>query len=133
MVPGLERLRDDGAAAVVDFVPGLSADISAYRVIERRPLEAEFGGMRIISCPPPSLGGAVIARGLAEADDRSQLRQEPLAVTLARALVAGYDGSARLAPLTGTTHVSVIEPTAMRRRSRRHSDPGRASSRRDSS
>ena len=109
MIPGLERLRDDGAAAVVDLVPGLSADISGYRVIERRPLEAEFGGMRIVSCPPPSLGGAVVARGLAEADDRRQLRQEPLAVTLARALVAGYNGGARLAPLTGTTHVSVID------------------------
>jgi len=109
MIPGLERLRDDGAVAVADFVPALSADISAYQVIERRPLEAEFGGMRILTCPRPSLGGAVVAGGLAEVDDRQQSQREPLAVTLTRALVAGYGGSARLAPLTGTTHVSVID------------------------
>ena len=109
MIPGLERLRDEGARAVVDLVPGLAADIASYRVIERRPLEAEFGGMRVSTCPPPSLGGGVVARGLAEVDDRQQSQQEPLAVTLARALVAGYDSSARLAPLTGTTHVSVID------------------------
>ena len=42
MVPGLERLRADGAAAVAELVPELAADIAAYRVIERSPLEASF-------------------------------------------------------------------------------------------
>lgn len=109
MVPGLERLRDDGAAAVVELVPELSADIASYQVVERRPLEARFGGMRIVTCPSPSLGGAVIATGLAEIDGRDPSGREPLTVALVRALTAGYGGSARLAPLTGTTHVSVLD------------------------
>jgi len=90
-------------------VPELAADIASYQVIERRPLEARFGGMRIVTCPPPSLGGAVVAGGLAEIDGREPSGHEPLAVALVRALTAGYGGSARLAPLTGTTHVSVLD------------------------
>ena len=67
MVPWLERLRDDGAAAPSrELVPELAADLAAYRVVERRPLEAIFCGMRVPTCPPPSRGGASSpgARGL---------------------------------------------------------------------
>lgn len=109
MVPGLERLRDHGAAAVAELVPDLAADIASYQVVESRPLDATFGGLRIVTCPPPSLGGAIIARGLAAVDGPEPTRQEPLAVTLVRALTAGYGGGARRAPLTGTTHVSVLD------------------------
>ena len=109
MVPGLERLRDHGAAAIAELVPELATDIATYRVIERRPLEARFCGMRVVTCPAPSRGGAVVARGLAEIDGRSPSGHEPLAVALVRALTAGYGGSAQLAPLTGTTHVSVLD------------------------
>ena len=42
--PGLERLRDQGAAAVPELLPDLAADIDAYRVVHRRPLEAAFAG-----------------------------------------------------------------------------------------
>ncbi len=50
------------------------------RVIERRPLEAAFCGMRVVTCPPPSMGGAVVVAGLAELNDRSTLpwRRSPL-------------------------------------------------------
>ncbi len=109
MIPGLEGLRDNGAAAVAEIVPELAADVASYRVIERRPLQAAFCGMRVVTCPPPSMGGAVVAAGLAELNDRERVSEETLAPVLARALRAGYGGSARLAPLTGTTHVSVID------------------------
>ena len=113
MVPGLEELRDNGAAAVAGFVPELAADIASYTVIERRPLEAAFCGMSVVTCPPPSMGGAVIAAGLAELNSPEHAPPETLAFALAPALVralrAGYGGSSRLAPLTGTTHVSVID------------------------
>ena len=36
MVPGLELLRDHGAAAVAELMPGHAADLAAYRVVERR-------------------------------------------------------------------------------------------------
>ena len=39
----------------------------------------------------------------------NQREQDTLAATLVEALLAGYGGAARLAPLTGTTHVSVID------------------------
>jgi gamma-glutamyltranspeptidase/glutathione hydrolase len=109
MVTGLERLRHDGAAAIADLVPELAADIASYRVIERRPLEAVFCGMRVVTCPAPSMGGAVVAEGLAKLDGWEPAAGEALVVALAGALRAGYGGSARLAPLTGTTHVSVID------------------------
>jgi len=109
MVAGLELLRDDGVAGVAELVPELASDITSYRVIERRPLEAAFRGMRVVTCPPPSMGGAVIAGGLAELDGWQPTAGETFAAALAGALGAGYGGSTRLAPLTGTTHVSVID------------------------
>jgi gamma-glutamyltranspeptidase/glutathione hydrolase len=109
MTPWLELLRDEGPAAVVRLMPELADDIARYRVIERRPLEAAFGGMRVVTCPWPSRGGGVVAGGLAAVDGPGGSVGDPPAVTLVRALLAGYGGAARLAPLTGTTHVSVID------------------------
>ncbi len=108
MVPGLELLRDRGAAAVAELVPALAREITDYRVIERPPLEARFAGARVVTCPPPSKGGAVVARGLAELD-RSGLRERGLAVAIADGLVAGYEGPCDPGGLTGTTHVSVLD------------------------
>ena len=117
MVPGLEGLREGGAAAVSELIPELAVDVAAYRVIERRPLEAAFCGMRVVTCPSPSMGGAVIAAGFEVLDAFDQVSGKTSASAFARALPtalvgalrAGYGGSARLAPLTGTTHVSVID------------------------
>jgi gamma-glutamyltranspeptidase/glutathione hydrolase len=110
MVGWLELLRDGGREAVPHLLPDLAGDIAAYRVIERRPLEGSFGGMRVATCPPPSLGGGVVAGGLAAlSGEAAAVPAGPLAVALVRALLAGYGGPARLAPLTGTTHVSVID------------------------
>jgi gamma-glutamyltranspeptidase / glutathione hydrolase len=40
-------------------------DLAAYRVVERRPLVAEFeGGLRIVVPPPPSAGGVAIIQAL---------------------------------------------------------------------
>ena len=109
MVHGLERLRDVGPAAVEELLPALASDIAAYRVIERRPTEAVFRGMRVATCPHPSLGGEVIARGLAALDSWADGGDdEALAVAIVDALRSGYGASAGRG-LTGTTHVSVID------------------------
>lgn len=112
MVPGLELLRDEGAAAVARLVPDLAQDIAAYRPLERAPLVTSFRGMRVVTNPPPSLGGTVIATGLAELD-RSGLGGPPgsagAALRLAHAVAYGYGGGAPHTNLTGTTHVSVID------------------------
>jgi gamma-glutamyltranspeptidase/glutathione hydrolase len=109
MVPGLELLRDGRAAAVAELMPGHAIDLAAYAVIEREPTEAIFEGRRIVTCPAPSKGGAVVAGGLAAIPTGMRATPDTLATTLVEALVAGYGGTARLAPLTGTTHVSVID------------------------
>jgi gamma-glutamyltranspeptidase/glutathione hydrolase len=109
MVPGLELLRDHGVSAVAELMPDHAADIEAYRVVERVPLEAAFEGMRVLTCPPPSKGGAVVAEGLAAITARDDARADTLAATIVAGLLAGYGGTAHLAPLTGTTHVSVID------------------------
>ncbi len=112
MVPGLELLRADPATAVGALLPALADDIGSYEVIERAPIEVQLGLARVITCPPPSRGGIVVADGLAELD-RDGLSPEPgsveVASALVRALVTGYAGGSRRAGLTGTTHVSVID------------------------
>src|SRR4051794_5307097 len=109
MILGLELLREGGAAAVGELVPELADEIGSYRVIERDPLESSFSGMRVVTCPAPSRGGAIIVGGLAAIVEQQPTSPGDLAVELAGALVAGYGGTARLAPLTGTTHISVID------------------------
>lgn len=112
MAAGLELLRDEGAGAVTRLLPELADDLAAYRPLERPPLETSFAGMRVLTNPPPSLGGAVIAAGLAELD-RTGLGgpagSPAAALRLAHALALGYGGGAPHTNLTGTTHVSVID------------------------
>ena len=41
-----------------------SRDLSQYRVIEREPVISHYQNLRIISAPPPSSGGIVLAQAL---------------------------------------------------------------------
>jgi len=75
----LERYADEGsgvfyggdvAAAIEEYVCGLggvlsAADMAAYEVIPRDPVAAEFRGYEILTNPPPSAGGILIALCLA--------------------------------------------------------------------
>jgi gamma-glutamyltranspeptidase/glutathione hydrolase len=54
----LATVRGGGGALTAD-------DLAAYRVAWRRPVEVGFGGYRVLSNPPPSSGGVLIAYGLA--------------------------------------------------------------------
>ena len=40
------------------------ADFEHYRAVERRPLECNYRGYRVISAPPPSAGGVVLCESL---------------------------------------------------------------------
>ena len=108
MQPGLELLRAQGREAVASLVPGRADDIARYRVVERTPLETSFRGARVVTTPHPSIGGDVVAAGLAYLDT-ADIAPSTIAVTLAHALRIGYDGATTRGPLTGTTHVSVID------------------------
>jgi gamma-glutamyltranspeptidase/glutathione hydrolase len=62
--------RGDLATAIVDSVErgggGITKqDLAAYRVAWRRPVRARFGDYEVVSNPPPSSGGILIAYGLA--------------------------------------------------------------------
>jgi gamma-glutamyltranspeptidase/glutathione hydrolase len=79
LATAIERFAEEGsdsiysgevAAAVEDYVcsrGGLlsAADLAAFEAIEREPVSACFSGNRILSNPPPSAGGILIAYSLA--------------------------------------------------------------------
>jgi gamma-glutamyltranspeptidase/glutathione hydrolase len=51
--------RDMGSDGLVT-----GTDLAAYRVIEREPLEAAWGPARLLTNPPPSFGGSLLALSL---------------------------------------------------------------------
>jgi gamma-glutamyltranspeptidase/glutathione hydrolase len=79
---GLERLAAEGAApfytgevatAVCDWVGERGgilspADLAAYQVVAREPIDIPYRGLRVRTNPPPSAGGILIAAILAELD-----------------------------------------------------------------
>jgi gamma-glutamyltranspeptidase/glutathione hydrolase len=79
LADSLERLGAEGArpfyegdigAAISGWIGergGLltRADLEAYKVIDRQPLEVEYRGREVLINPPPSAGGLLIARALA--------------------------------------------------------------------
>ena len=104
LVPTLELLRDDPRAVVPSLIPELAADVKAYEVVEREPLEGTFTGYRVATAPAPSRGGAIVATALAGFEHADDLHGEALA------LGAAYAGSSQAVPrVTGTTHVSVVD------------------------
>ena len=86
----LERLAADGpkpfydgdvGRAVADFVLERGgtvsrADMAAYRPVERRPARASFRGTDVLTNPPPSSGGILIAFSLALLERRGRSRLE---------------------------------------------------------
>ena len=68
-------------------------DLRAYRVVERRPVEVGFRGVSVLTNPPPSAGGVLIAAalhaldaGARPADDGAFYRDVALAQAAANAL-----------------------------------------------
>ncbi|HET8979248.1 MAG TPA: gamma-glutamyltransferase [Solirubrobacteraceae bacterium] len=64
----------DVAAAISDWLEDRGgtvtrADLAAYAAIDRRPLRADYRGREVLTNPPPSAGGILIARALGLLDD----------------------------------------------------------------
>ncbi len=82
LATALERLGAEGSgpfyegdigAAIADWLAergGLvsRADLAAYRVADRLPVRAAYRGRQVLTNPPPSAGGILIARALAMLD-----------------------------------------------------------------
>jgi gamma-glutamyltranspeptidase / glutathione hydrolase len=91
-----------------------AADLGAYQVVEREPLVVTHGGSLLITNPPPSFGGRLIAHGLGLLTDGGvagpagsggwlvQLADVQLAVT------AAHTGRGPMS-VKGTTHVSIAD------------------------
>ncbi len=107
-------------------------DLAAYRVLERQPLRTRYRGRTVLTNPPPTFGGALLAlalRRLERAGPLPPAGSASLAVALA-SVMAGIDAgrasgdpevvaalrgdldddpSARPLSTRGTTHVSVAD------------------------
>ncbi|MGH9273788.1 MAG: gamma-glutamyltransferase, partial [Acidimicrobiales bacterium] len=116
--PGLARRAAAAMAAGGGLLTEL--DLTGYQVIERAPLEVRWGGRRLLTNPPPSFGGELVALGLLLLEDRpgwpAVAGSADHAVALAEAMVAtdavrasGTVGAelTRRRATGGTTHVSV--------------------------
>lgn len=95
-------------------------DIDAYQVFERAPLEVRWRGHRLLTNPPPSFGGELVALGLLLLEERhgwpAEAGSVDHALALAEAMVATEQARAadavgaelrRRRSTGGTTHVSV--------------------------
>ena len=100
----LERVRDVGAETVAEILPEFADDLRSYRVATPAPLQTTVLGRRILTMPAPSLGGAVVERVL----EALAAAGEPTLEDEARAVASAYGGSGS-GPLTGTTHISVVD------------------------
>ena len=84
-----------------------AADVAAYRVRPRAPLDVAHRGSRVWTNPPPSVGGSIVAGALARLSQRAAAPGWPeVADALARS-TAAQRGPGQVP--TGTTHVSVVD------------------------
>jgi gamma-glutamyltranspeptidase / glutathione hydrolase len=138
----LERIRDEGARVLYEgeLAQALAEcvrshggvlgerDLSAYRVVRRRPVRAPFRGDEFVSNPPPSAGGSLIAYGLGLLDGVGTPGSAEAIDALARVMreqhaarADGFDAALRRGGLArlleeraavvtrGTTHISVVD------------------------
>jgi gamma-glutamyltranspeptidase / glutathione hydrolase len=138
LADALERLGSEGAApfytgdiaaAIVAWLAdrgGIVAatDLAAYEVVPRTPIRAAYRGRDVVTNPPPSAGGILIAYALALLDAHAGPPDVSLVVdTMERTqsertpeFLEGLDDPefvsrflARRAPLGSTTHVAVLD------------------------
>ncbi len=117
LADGLERLAAEGAApfytgevatAVCDWVGERGgrlspADLAAYEVVAREPIDVAYRRLRVRTNPPPSAGGILIAAVLAELD------REPGPPTRERLVTAMIDAQrARTAAFMDSLHLKGV-------------------------
>jgi gamma-glutamyltranspeptidase / glutathione hydrolase len=138
LADALERMGSEGAApfftgdiaaAIVDWLAergGIvtAEDLAAYQVVDRTPIRVYYRGREVVTNPPPSAGGILIAHALAlldSAPDAPDLTE--VVETMERTqsertpeFLEGLDDPefverflSRRSPLGSTTHVSVLD------------------------
>jgi gamma-glutamyltranspeptidase/glutathione hydrolase len=136
LAEAIERFGRDGArpfyegdvgAAIAAWVTergGIlaEADLQAYEVIDREPLSVGYRGREVLTNPPPSAGGILIARALAmlgqhpgppgvrqivEVMERTQRERTP--EFIAGLEDPGFVTRFLASPLGSTTHIAVLD------------------------
>jgi len=110
------------AAIAADMAAGgghlTAADLAAYRVVEREPLQVGYRAHRLLTNPAPSLGGSLLATSLALLEQAGPLPAWGTAEHLIRltevmqqtdAIRARGQQATRLQATRGTTHMSVCD------------------------
>jgi gamma-glutamyltranspeptidase / glutathione hydrolase len=100
----LERIREAPMEAVAELLPEYADDLARYDVVELVPLETVVLGRRVLAAPSPSRGGRVVVDIL----ESLAATEEPSLEDEARAVLHAY-GAWGSGPLTGTTHISVVD------------------------
>ena len=92
--PGRGRRRGHGRGG------GLvtAADLAAYEVVERVPLEVSWRGHRLLTNPPPSFGGELVALGLLAARGARRRGRPPAGADRARRRARRRHGGHRRRP-----------------------------------
>jgi gamma-glutamyltranspeptidase/glutathione hydrolase len=120
--------RGDIAAAIVDWVlerGGMltAEDLAAFEVIDRRPIEVSYRGRTVLTNPPPSAGGILIARALGWLDEdgsspdveRLVEVMETIQAERTPEFLSGLDDPEFVqrflgtGPLGSTTHIAVLD------------------------
>ena len=138
LADALERLGAEGSApfyrgdiadAIAEWLGDRGGmltceDLRAYRVLDRTPVRAPYRGREVLTNPPPSAGGILIARALSllEADDhlpdieRVVEVMETTQSARTPEFLAGLDDPAFVerflgggGPLGSTTHIAVLD------------------------
>ncbi|MEA3547089.1 MAG: gamma-glutamyltransferase [Thermodesulfobacteriota bacterium] len=88
-------------------------DLASYQVVERNPLKISYRGLSMLTNPPPSFGGSLIAGGLARLERYPLSSFSPGSAEhlTAKATVMQEVEAERLSPAfsRGTTHFSVVD------------------------
>jgi gamma-glutamyltranspeptidase/glutathione hydrolase len=138
LADALERLGSEGAApffagdiaaAIVDWLAergGIvtAEDLASYEVVDRTPIRVSYRGREVVTNPPPSAGGILLAHALALLDDAPGTPELTQVVdTMERTqaertpdFIEGLNDPefvkrflARRSPLGSTTHVAVLD------------------------
>ena len=88
-------------------------DLAAYRVVERQPLAIEYRGQRLLTNPPPSVGGSLIARSLLlheRWDPTGHGWRSPEHLLALAGVMVEIEKLRSDSGAGGTTHISVFDP-----------------------
>jgi gamma-glutamyltranspeptidase/glutathione hydrolase len=138
LADALERMGSEGAApfftgdiaaAIVDWLADrggivTAEDLAAYRVVSRTPIRVAYRGREVVTNPPPSAGGILIAHALALLDSKPEAPDlTEVVATMERTqsertpeFLEGLDDPdfvqrflSRRSRLGSTTHVAVLD------------------------